>query len=239
MPAALLAQSRGLRVEWIEGAVPAAVASECVMFPRAYTCSPDKGVGRGAFETSRFPHAQREIDAPLARLLAAETITVYTSESGDGNDRWTDRSTRVPLAIRWPGKLAPRVASELLISHADVLPTLLGLAKIAVPTNVQGRDLSARLSTGRGEFPEAVYAEGRIGMFDEWRMLVRGFDKLVWNMREETVALYNLASDPEEQKNLLEERGYALMRDSMWALAKEWMRRLEDGMDPSGLRLRR
>jgi hypothetical protein len=58
-------------------------------------------------------------------------------------------------------------------------------------------------------------------------------------MREEIVGLYNLADDPFEQTDLMDVREHSLTRDSMWALARDWMRRLEDGMNPSGLRLRR
>jgi arylsulfatase A-like enzyme len=142
------------------------------------------------------------------------------------------------LAIRWPGKLKPRVAEELLISHADVLPTLLGWLGAGQPEGLQGRDLSRAIESGAGEVPDSVYVEGRLGLPGEFRLVVRGYDKLVIHPREEATSLYNLVDDPAEENDLAHDREHELTRDSMLALARQWMRKLGDGLDPSGLRLR-
>lgn len=245
-PLALCAQSARPRVQiiWIKGSlVPEEFARESVVFPRAYTCCPAAGLGRKALETGRFPHASRPGDPSIANLAgpaasSSEVITVLTAESGNGQDSAFQRSVRVPLAIRWPGKLKPRVADELLISHADVLPTLLTWLGVAPPAGLQGRDLSALIQGGQGQVPSSIYAEGRLGLPGEWRLVVRGYDKLVIYPREEATRLYNLADDPEEENDLAHDREHELTRDSVLALAQEWMRKLGDGMDPSGLRLR-
>jgi hypothetical protein len=44
--------------------------------------------------------------------------------------------------------------------------------------------------------------------------------------------------DPAEENDLAHDREHELTRDSMLALARQWMRKLGDGLDPSGLRLR-
>ena len=44
--------------------------------------------------------------------------------------------------------------------------------------------------------PDSVYAEGRLDQPGEWRVLVRGYDKLVLRPREDATRLYNLADDP-------------------------------------------
>ncbi len=245
-PFALAAQTVRPRVQitWITGAaVPQEFARESVVFPRAYTCCPAAGLAKRALETGRFPHAARPEDPSIASLMGtagsgSEVITVLTAESGNGEESPSQASVRVPLAIRWPGKLTPRVAEELLISHADVLPTLLAFLGIAAPEGLQGRDLSRLIQPGQGELPDAVYAEGRIGLPGEWRMLVRGYDKLVLHPREEATSLYNLADDPAEETDLAHDREHELTRDSMLALMRQWMRKLGDGVDPSGLRLR-
>ncbi len=243
-PLVLAAQPGRPRVEiaWIKGtAVPQEFARESVVFPRAYTCCPAAGPGRRALETGRFPHAARPDDASITNLFpaaSAETITVLTAESANGEDSPFQASILVPLAIRWPGRLKPRVADDLLISHADILPTLLAWAGIAPPQGLQGRDLSRVIETGQGEVPDSVYSEGRLGMPGEWRAIIRGYDKLVIRPREEATRLYNLAEDPREENDLAHDREHELTRDSMIALAQQWMRKLGDGMDPSGLRLR-
>ncbi|MGH9646487.1 MAG: sulfatase/phosphatase domain-containing protein [Bryobacteraceae bacterium] len=245
-PLVLAAQTTRPRVEilWIQGsAVPEDFARDSIVFPRAYTCCPAAGLAKKALETGRFPHAARPNDPSIAALLGSpepgsETITVLTAESGNGEDSPVQRSILVPLAIRWPGKLKPRVAAELLVSHADVLPTLLGLLGIAPPEELQGRDLSKLIPSGTGEVPDSVYCEGRLGLPGEWRAVVRGYDKLVLRPQEEATRLYNLADDPAEGNDLAHDREHELTRDSMLALARQWMQKLGDGVDPSGLRLR-
>jgi len=103
----------------------------------------------------------------------------------------------VPVAIRWPGKVKPRIADELLISHVDVLPTLLAFLNIAAPDGFAGpRSVQADSERPGREMPDSVYAEGRLDQPGEWRMLVRGYDKLVIRPREDATRLYNLADDP-------------------------------------------
>jgi hypothetical protein len=115
---------------------------------------------------------------------------------------------------------------------------LLAFQGIAPTDNLQGRDLSKLIQGGQGEVPDSVYAEGRLGLPGEWRMVVRGYDKLVIRPGEEATRLYNLADDSAEENDLAHDREHELTRDSMLALARQWMRKLGDGMDPSGLRLR-
>jgi arylsulfatase A-like enzyme len=242
-PLALAAQSTRPRVQitWIQGSsVPEEFARESVVFPRAYTCCPAAGLARRALETGRFPHAARPEDSSIASVPGSGTdiITVLTAESANGEDSPFQRSVLVPLAIRWPGRLKPRVADELLISHADIYPTLLAFQGIAPTDNLQGRDLSKLIQSSQGEVPDSVYAEGLLGLPGEWRMVVRGYDKLVIRPGEEATRLYNLADDSAEENDLAHDREHELTRDSMLALARQWMRRLGDGMDPSGLRLR-
>jgi arylsulfatase A-like enzyme len=242
-PLALVAQSTRPRVEitWIKGSsIPEEFARDSVVFPRAYTCCPAAGLAKRALETGRFPHSARPGDVSIASLVgsAADVITVLTAESGNEEDSPFQRSVLVPLAIRWPGKLKPRVAEELLVSHADVLPTLLALLGIAPPEGLQGRDFSTLIEGGQGAVPDSVYAEGRLGLPGEWRAVVRGYDKLVIRPQEEATRLYNLADDPAEENDLAHDREHELTRDSMLALARQWARKLGDGVDPSGLRLR-
>jgi len=242
---ALAAQALRPRVQfvWIKAAtVPEEFARESVVFTRAYACCPAPGVSRRAVETGRFPHAARSQDVSLADLTgsrgSSDTITVLTAESGNGEDSPAQRAVLVPLAIRWPGKLKPRASDDLLISHIDLLQTLLAFLNIAAPEGLQGRDLSSQILRGQGEMPDSVYAEGRLDQPGEWRMLVRGYDKLVIRPREDATRLYNLADDPGEETDLAHDREHELTRDSMLALMRQWMRKLGDGMDPSGLRIR-
>lgn len=237
-PLALYAQrSRpSLAVQWISGAIPEQFARASVVYARAYTACPNPDRAKWAVEHGRFPHAAQPGDPSLFDYFAqalpdSADIVVMTSHSADSNDSSRERSVHVPLAIRWPDVLKPRVSNELC-SHVDVLPSLLALAGIAAPAGLHGRDL-------RGAVPDSVYIEGGLETRNEWRALVRGFDKLTWNLEEEITSLYNVIDDPEERHDLRDSREGRLIRDSMWALARQWMERLDDGRDAHGLRTRR
>ena len=73
---------------------------------------------------------------------------------------------------------------------------------------------------------------------DEWRMLVRGYDKLVVDTDGAVTHLFNLADDPYELTNLADVSAQQLKRDALLAVQRQWMKKLGDGVDPSGLRKR-
>ena len=179
------------------------------------------------------------LDAAIGRQLAGlakDTIVVFTSDRGeqmgsqglDGDNVAFEESVRIPLAIRYPRALPQGSVSDLLVSQADILPTLLGLCGVPAPDGVQGRDLSALISGKKGERPESVYAEGKIGQKDEWRMLALGSDKIVVNAQTEATHLYNLADDPYEMTNLVREPAVKLKRDELLAVLRASGRKLGD-----------
>ncbi len=92
-------------------------------------------------------------DSHLARMLDAlqnageldNTIVVVTSDNGMPFPRAKttlyDWGTRMPLAIRWPEKVAGGRRVDDLVSHTDFAPTLLEAAGLAVPNMMTGRSL--------------------------------------------------------------------------------------------------
>jgi len=80
--------------------------------------------------------------------LTENTIVFYWSDHGDGVPRAKrslyDSGLRVPLMIRWPKALGataePGVRDEM-VSLIDLAPTVLALARVEIPTHVQGRVL--------------------------------------------------------------------------------------------------
>ena len=111
---------------------------------------------------------------------------------------------RVPLAIRYPAKLKPERGD--LASQVDIMPTLLALCGMEIPEGVQGQDLLGKAP------PEVAYAEG-----DSWRLLVRGYDKLIATPKGEATHLFNLADDPYEMTNLVHDSAQKLKLASLKA----------------------
>jgi arylsulfatase A-like enzyme len=189
------------------------------------------------------------LDRPLrgnANGIAADTIVIFTSNHGEqfgshtgqGDDYVYEETIRIPLAIRYPRVLGGAAQSDMLVSQVDIMPTLLKWCGVTIPAAVQGHDLSELIAGRPGERPDAVYAEGRLGRKDEWRMLVRGYDKLVVDMEGSVTHLFNLADDPYEMTNLANVSAQQLKRDSLLAIERQWMKKLGDGVDASGLRKR-
>ena len=95
--------------------------------------------------------------ADLIDTLAAtghldDTYVVFSSDNGyhlghhgmlAGKNAPYEEDVRVPFVVRGPGVPAGTV-SEDLAGNVDLLPTILGLAGVAAPSHVDGRDLSAQ-----------------------------------------------------------------------------------------------
>jgi len=139
---------------------------------------------------------------------------------------------RYPLLVRGGREL------DVPVSNVDLMPTLLSLAGVAVPKTVQGRNLAPLLAGEDGPRPEAVYCQGQLGSPGEWRMVVRGLDKVVVDREFAITHLYNLGQDPFEMENLATEKRFRRKRDEMFAILESWMRKTSDRILPSGLRLR-
>ncbi|HEX4593341.1 MAG TPA: sulfatase-like hydrolase/transferase [Bryobacteraceae bacterium] len=195
---------------------------------------------------SRYYDLCSAVDEKVGRLLrtlddqhlAEDTIVVFTSDSGtmldsqglEGDNQPFEESARVPLIVRYPRIVAGGPKHDALLSNVDLMPTLLGLCGVEIPATVQGQDFASHR--------ESIYCSGRLGDPAEWRMVVRGLDKLVVDRELNVTHLYNLGQDPFEMENLARDVSQDLKRDELKALLKDWMRRAGDGMDSSGLKKR-
>jgi arylsulfatase A-like enzyme len=165
-----------------------------------------------------------------ALALPGDTLVVFTAARGAASDSWFETSARVPLLFHWPRALAAGDRDELACG-VDAMPTILRLCDISPPEGIHGRDLLAPAA-------ESVYVEGRLGKRDEWRMIVRGLDKIVFRPDLRILHLYNLGQDPEEKTDLATALSEQRKRDELMALAELWMKQLDDHIDPSGLKMR-
>lgn len=92
-------------------------------------------------------------DGQVARLIQAlekegildNTIVVMTSDNGMPFPRAKanlyDAGTRMPLAIRWPGRIKAGTTVQAFVSHTDLAPTLLEASGQPVPADMTGRSL--------------------------------------------------------------------------------------------------
>ena len=122
------------------------------------------------------------IDANVGRVLgrlselelAQNTIVLFLTDNGPGTDRYNagmrgrkgslhEGGVRVPLFVRWPGKLAPGVVGTIA-DAIDVYPTLLELCGISPPPGppLDGRSLVPLMRGEESGWPDRMLFTQRL-----------------------------------------------------------------------------
>ncbi|MEX0324277.1 MAG: sulfatase [Puniceicoccaceae bacterium] len=177
--------------------------------------------------------------------LAENTIVVYTSDHGDmlhsrgamkKQQPW-DESLRVPFLLRWPEKLKnkPRNIS-MPFDTPDIMPTLLGLAGIEIPDEVEGNDRSA-IVTG-SELPDTSHAALITcpSPFGQWNRQRGGREYRGVRTTRHTYCrdlngpwlLYDNQEDPFQMNNLVNQPGYAELQKELDNKLNDLLRQTED-----------
>ena len=164
-----------------------------------------------------------DVLAELERLgLAENTIVVIWGDHGWhlgehnfwGKHNTMHLATRVPLIVKVPGK-KPGVSSSL-VETTDLFPTLCALADITTPTTVQGRDFTTLLDAPQKPFHEAAYSR-----FLSADAVIT--DQFSYTSHEggKSEMLYDLAKDPQENRNVADDPNYAETIATMKKLLKK------------------
>jgi choline-sulfatase len=187
-----------------------------------------------------------QVDDGVGRILAAlaaegelaNTVVVYTADHGElagdhgkfGKTSFFEASVHVPFIVAGPG-IRSGQDSEALVELVDVGCTLCDLAGVPAHDLDQGRSLAPLLRGETDAHRETVYCEMGCD-----KMLVDGRHKLMWGDpaldrrqlgrlhldKPVTVPaspgrLYDLAEDPMEQHNLIDDPEAAALRSEMLA----------------------
>ena len=120
---------------------------------------------------------------------------------------------RTPFVARWPGKIAAgRVDNTSVLSGVDFLPTLCGLAGVALPEIApDGEDRRAALLDGPQPRTKPIYWEWRFRVagnpaYAPPCLAVRdGQWKFFMDAEGGRQELYDVVSDPEERNNVIEQ----------------------------------
>ena len=171
------------------------------------------------------------IDRQVGRLLEVleehgqieNTIVVFTSDHGEmlGDHGFTEKcfmyesSVRVPCLISWPRRLPSGLRVSTPLAGVDLMPTLLDLADVPIPSPMDGRSVAGPVLAGSQPDPrpilaeiasqEAIYGPSEVNQDREQLaahvMLLDKGCKYVWN-RFDADELYDLRTDPDEMHNL-------------------------------------
>lgn len=187
-----------------------------------------------------------QLDAQIGRLLDAlektgqanNTIVVFTTDHGDmvgAHRMWIkgwipyEECYRVPMIVRWPGKIKLGSKTSRLVQTHDLGYTYIAAAGAPALPFQDGRALQPLLENPNssnwtdqilcayygGEF---LYTQ-RIAITDRFKYVFNGFD---------IDELYDLENDPEELKNVVASAGYKTYADDLRARLYEMMNQFED-----------
>jgi arylsulfatase A-like enzyme len=167
------------------------------------------------------------LDGLQARGLAASTVVVFTADHGEefqehgGTEHAKtlyQELVRVPLVVRLPGASTRGARERSTVQQIDLMPTMLGLAGVAVPPTLPGRDLGA-LFAGRPDprlAPPVLFSEERFAVVDKLsaragnlKLIFNNDGPALWRAGSH-LELYDLARDSAEKVNLAASRPIAV-----------------------------
>jgi arylsulfatase A-like enzyme/Tfp pilus assembly protein PilF len=152
------------------------------------------------------------IEPILQAGSAGRTLVVFTADHGESLDEHGEAThgifayeatLRVPLIFYAPGVLQPAVRSDP-VRHVDILPTVLHLLSVPLPSSLDGRNL---LGSDAGGADTRTYFEALSGTLNRGWAPVRGvIDRGLKYIDLPIPELYDLAADPHEARNLVLEK---------------------------------
>ncbi len=198
------------------------------------------------------------LDEQIGRLVRGltengqleKTIFVFTSDHGDmlrshGVQRkqhpW-EESINVPFVIRAPKQFTKGSRVNTLLNVWDLMPTLLSLLGVPVPSTVDGLDLSAAVLNRDFVGPDATLAAA-IAPFAEyrglpWRTLRTHRHTYARNL-DGPWLLYDNERDPYQLTNLIGRPDCAALQAQLDARLKQELARFNDDFQPAETYLKR
>jgi len=196
-------------------------------------------LARRAFYAT-LTHLDHQIRVVIGYLREAalldNTILVFTSDHGHmlgEHGLWCmtplyEMSARIPLFIlpvRGDARLPAGRVDDRFAEFGDIMPTLLDLAGIPIPSHVNQRSL---VSGARREHLYGEHGEGPRAQ----RMIRRGRYKLLYYPAGNVTQLFDIESDPRERTNLVSDPAFrgevealtALLVENAYGNDVEWIR---------------
>lgn len=191
-------------------------------------------------------HMDRDIGQILAKLeekgLAENTIVLFTSDNGPTYDRLGGSDSeffesasvfrglkgslyeggiRVPLIVRWPGKVRPGSVSNHIAAFHDLLPTVAEMTGTEPPKDIDG--ISFMPALWEKEQPRHDYLYWEFPAYGGQQALRMGKWKAIRQNLQRPKAkhagkleLYNLEEDPSESNDVAAEYPEVVARATKW-----------------------
>jgi arylsulfatase A-like enzyme len=148
--------------------------------------------------------------------LAEDTLVIFTSDNGGLRPKTSnlplrgnkgtpyEGGLRVPVIVRWPGKVRPGSTSDTPVIGPDFYPTVLEAAGVMVSPRqvVDGLSLVPLLTRGAPLRRRALYWHFPHCDPEPYSVVRRGDLKLIEFLGDARRELYDLREDPEEKTDL-------------------------------------
>ncbi len=202
----------------------------------------------GRKEIAQYYGMISDVDEQCGRILRAldelglaeNTVVLFTSDHGDmlgshglryKRKPW-EESIHIPGILRFPARIAAEQKLDLLFSHVDIAPTLLGLCGIEIPSAMQGHNLAPRLLGQSKEEPTSILFQifnpaALDGIPHPWRG-IRTKTQMFARFENAPWVLYDLPKDPYELHNLADDPISFRERERMDQLLKDAMNQTRD-----------
>jgi arylsulfatase A-like enzyme len=157
--------------------------------------------------------------------ISEDTIVVFSSDHGDMlgsqghrlKQRPWEESINIPFIIRYPRKIKANQRRDWIVSSVDVMPTLLGLCDISIPSQVQGRDYSPTFLGKSKEERDAAFlfnVHRGGGPETDWRGIRTKEWTYAYHFSSDWV-MYDLKNDPYQLKNLIDDPKFAAKKKEL------------------------
>jgi arylsulfatase A-like enzyme len=153
--------------------------------------------------------------------LAENTLVIYTSDQGFylGEHGWFDKrfmyneSMRTPLIMKPPKGYESKGKIEEMVQNLDWAPTILDVAGVDIPEDMQGQSLKPLLQGKNPEWREALYYHyyeypGAHSVKRHYGIRTERYKLMHFYYDIDTWELYDLKKDPKEMNNLYGKEGY-------------------------------
>ncbi len=179
--------------------------------------------------------------------LKEDTIVVYCSDQGFylGEHRWFDKrwifeeSMRMPLMIRWPGKIKPGTVYSELVQNIDYASTLLEACGVEAPGDLHGTSMLRIIEDGESIHDDLYYhyyLHGGHGVPAHDGVRTMRY-KLMHFYTQDEFNLFDLEKDPMELQSLHDDPAYAdVLADMMGRYERARARyEIPDEYGPGGM----
>jgi arylsulfatase A-like enzyme len=135
-----------------------------------------------------------------------------------------DWTTHIPLIFRQPGRIPAAQRSDLLVSNVDFLPTMLAHLQLDWKNTDQPKSPGRSFARVLAGHPIPAWDNTVFYEFENVRAIRTDRWKYIERFRQSPNELYDLAADPEELKNLIDQPAAADVQSDLKAAAARLFR---------------